>query len=108
MGRVATFQPMRQAKHKKGAKFMRNETSEEKKERIFNFYKKDLEKLGAEKKEIRFICIEYICRFPKINPYEMAAACANDNFKIIYDDSGISTSENRRKERKAKKFIAYI
>lgn len=85
---------------------MRKETMQEKKERIFNSYKKDLGKLGAKNGSIRFNCIEYVCSFPRINPYEMAAACINDDFIVVYDDSSISEKENKRKEREVKKLIA--
>lgn len=85
---------------------MRNETAEEKKERIFNFYKKDLEKLGAEEKEIRMIVIEYVCSFPRINPYKMAASIIFDGFKVVFDDSSISQKENERKRKAVEKLTA--
>ena len=50
---------------------MINETAEQKEIRMFNFYKKDLEKLGKEHGQIRMICIEYVCSFPKINPFKI-------------------------------------
>ena len=39
---------------------MRNETAQEKEKRIFNIYKKDLEKLGEQHGQIRFLTIEYL------------------------------------------------
>lgn len=41
---------------------MMGETAEQKKIRIFNLYKKDLEKLGKEHGQIRMICVEYISK----------------------------------------------
>lgn len=38
---------------------MMNETAEQKEIRMFNIYKKDLEKLGKEHGQIRMNCIEY-------------------------------------------------
>lgn len=82
---------------------MMNETAEQKEMRMFNFYKKDLEKLGKEHGQIRMICIEYVCSFPKINPFEMAKALQNDGYTILFDDSSISIAENEKKRRKIEK-----
>lgn len=80
------------------------ETTEEQKERVFNHYKNDLQNAAGEK-ELRFNCIEYTCSFPKINPFVMAASLVKDGFTILYDDSSISTTENRRKENQVKKLL---
>lgn len=85
---------------------MLNETKEQKEIRMFNIYKRDLEKLSKDNNYVRFICIEYLCSFPKIDPYKMAAALSVDGIKIVYDDSSISRAENQKKERKVKKMIA--
>ena len=42
---------------------MLNETKEQKEIRMFNIYKKDLEKLSIDNNSVRFICIEYLCSF---------------------------------------------
>lgn len=81
------------------------ETVEEKRERIFNFYKKDLIELtNNNTRPIRFNCIEYACRFPKINPFEMAKALKNDGYGLVFDDSSISQKENGRKRKAVEKF----
>lgn len=81
------------------------ETAEEKRERIFDFYKKDLIKLtNNSTRPIRFNCIEYVCRFPKINPFEMAKALKNDGYDFVFDDSSISRKENDRKRKAVEKF----
>lgn len=82
------------------------ETEEQKQERIFQHYKNRLinevrDASGNEK--IRFNVIEYLCSFPKINPFVMAASIINDGITILYDDSSISREENRRKEKLVEK-----
>lgn len=80
-----------------------NETAEQKELRIFNIYKKDLEKLGQEHGQIRMNCIEYVCSFPKINPFKMAKTLKDDGYSILFDDSSISRAENEKKRRKVEK-----
>lgn len=85
------------------------ETTEEQKERVFNHYKNDLQNIAnrtRDGKELRFNCIEYVCNLPKINPFAMAASLIKDGFTILYNDSSISTAENRRKEKQVKKLLA--
>lgn len=84
---------------------MMNETARQKETRIFNLYKKDLEKLGKEHGQIRMIVIEYVCRFPKIDPFKMAKALKNSGYNVVFDDSTISRAENEKKRRKVKKFV---
>lgn len=84
---------------------MMGETAEQKKIRIFNLYKKDLEKLGKEHGQIRMICIEYVCGFPKINPFKMAKALKDSGYNVVFDDSSISRAENEKKKRKVEKFV---
>lgn len=83
---------------------MMNETAKQKEIRMFNFYKKDLEKLGKEYGQIRMIVIEYVCSFPKINPFKMAKALKDSGHNIVFDDSTISKAENEKKRRKVEKF----
>lgn len=83
---------------------MINETAQEKRERIFDFYKRDLIKLtNNNTKPIRFNCIEYACSFPKINPFKMAKTLKDDGYNILFDDSSISRAENEKKRRKIEK-----
>lgn len=79
---------------------MINETPQEKEFRIFNFYKKEFEKLSGESRKIRMICIEYTCSFPKINAYKMASALLSSGYNIVFDDSSISERENDKKRKK--------
>lgn len=78
---------------------IKNETAQEKEERIFNAYKKRLSKDG----KTRFNVVEYLCRFPKIDPYKMAASLINDGITVLFDDTSISVSENKRKEKRVLK-----
>lgn len=85
------------------------ETEEQKQERIFQHYKNRLineVRYTSGNEKIRFICIEYLCGFPKINPYVMAASIKKDGITILYDDSSISKEENRRKEKQVNKLLA--
>ena len=81
------------------------ETQEEKAARIFNLYKTDLKHLAEKNGQVRFIVIEYVCSFPKINPYVMAKTLVTENISIIYDDSSITHSENMRKMHKVEKML---
>lgn len=68
---------------------------EDKQKRIFVFYKRDLSRLiRTNPHGIRFNCIQYVCKFPEIDPVEMAASLQNDGFTILFDDSSISAKEN--------------
>lgn len=80
---------------------IKNETKEEKETRIFNTYKNRL----AKTKKTRFNVVEYLCKFPKIDPYKMAASLIYDGVVILFDDTSISQEENKRKERKVLKLV---
>jgi len=85
-------------------KVMRRETAQEKERRIFKSYKKDLEKIGTDNGQIRMNVVEYVCSFPKINPFEMAKALICSGYNVAFDDSSISKEENERKRKKVEKF----
>ena len=76
---------------------MKLETAEEKAARIFNHYKRDLIKLSEQHGQIRYICIEYLCSFPNIDPVKMGAALMLDGYKIVFDDSSIPAAKNAQK-----------
>lgn len=78
---------------------MLQETAKEKEIRIFNHYKFLLSKDSIDRK-IRFITIEYVCRFAKINPYKMGKKLMAEEYEILFDDSSISQEENKRKFKK--------
>lgn len=72
---------------------------------IFNHYKNYIINNSKELNYIRFCVIEYICSFPRIDPYQMAASIINNGYKVIFDDSTISKECNKRKERKVKNLM---
>ena len=85
------------------------ETEEQKQERIFQHYKNRLineVRYTSGNEKIRFNVIEYLCSFPKINPFVMGASITNEGITILFDDSSISREENRRKERQVNKLLA--
>lgn len=74
----------------------RKETPEEKENRIFDFYKNDLMKLHKHYEQIRFNVIQYVCSFPKINPFKMAYILMKENYNVVFDDSSITKRENEK------------
>lgn len=52
---------------------------------------------------LRFNVIEYMCSFPKINPYDMAVALSKDGYEIKFDDTSISAEENIKKKNKVER-----
>ena len=82
------------------------ETKEQKERRLFDFYKNDLIKLASDEKKVRFICIQYLCQYPKIDPYIMAASLIKSGMKIVYDNSAISLEENRKDESKVNRLLS--
>ena len=74
------------------------ETLLEKKQRIFNHYYERLENSTTYDNEIRYALIEYLCKFPKINPVYMAASLSDRGYKILFDDTSISKIENEKKK----------
>ena len=82
------------------------ETREQKENRLFNIYKKDLIKLASDEKKVRFICVQYLCQYPKIDPYIMAASLIKSGIKIVYDNSATSIEENKKAERKVNRLLS--
>ena len=87
---------------------MLKESAEQKEKRIFDFYKKDLKKLHDKNNQIRFNVIQYTCSFPKINPFKMAAVLMNEGYKIAFDDSSITESENKKLYKKVVAFAKEV
>lgn len=83
--------------------FMRIETEEQKKSRIFEHYKQYIKKPVNKGGCIRFIVIEYIVRLTDIDPFKMAAELKKDGYIIAFDDSSISERENERKRKAVEK-----
>lgn len=83
---------------------MLNETAKQKENRIFNFYKKDLKKLDTDN-QIRFNVIQYVCSFPKINPFKMAAVLMAEGHNIVFDDSSITERENAKLKKQVMSYV---
>ncbi len=84
------------------------ETTEEQKERVFQHYKNILIKETRDtsgNKNLRFCVIEYLCNFPQIDPYKMAASIVKDGITILFDDSSISKIQNDIKRKKLNKML---
>lgn len=84
------------------------ETTEEQTERVFDGYKKIMTEGRSEEHlndPIRFICIEYLCFFPQIAPYKMAASLILSGYTVLYDDTSISGLENKKKEKRVNRLI---
>ena len=87
----------------------RAETTEEQKERVFNHYKNRLiteVREASQNQNLRFNGIEYLCSFPEIDPFVMAASIIKDGITILFDDTSISKKDNQAKERKVNKLLA--
>jgi len=84
------------------------ETEEEKKERVFEHYKRDLIRVKEQSTNtgLRFSVIEYVCSYPSIDPYLMAVSIMKEGITILYDDSSISKVENEKKARKVAKIAS--
>ena len=83
---------------------MLNETQVEKEVKMFNAYKNTL--IGYN--PCRFNVVEYLCSFPEIDPYLMAASLIESGIEIVYDDSSISKAENEKKQRKVESILKNI
>lgn len=89
-----------------GGHVMRNgtiETEEEQKIRIFEHSKNELAKTKDAYNRVRFIVIEYVCRWHLFNPYLMAADLISNGLNIVYDDTSISQEANMIKKKKVDK-----
>ena len=78
------------------------------KRRIFDHYKKRLMGEMGETGKTRFNVIQYLCGFPGINPFEMAAALVSEGCEIAFDDSAISQKENETYKKAVLKLVGEI
>lgn len=82
------------------------ETIEERQERVFNVYKERLIK-ECFNLSIRFNVVEYLCNSSQINPFELATQLIKEGITILFDDSSINSTENKRKERQVYKLVQW-
>lgn len=71
-------------------------------DRLFGAYKLRLMRTAeiTTPGKLRFVVIQYLCSFPAISPYKMAASLANDGLDILFDNSAISRAEREAERRK--------
>lgn len=81
------------------------ETEEEQKIRVFEHSKNKLVKTKNAYNQVRFIVVEYVCRWHLFNPYLMAADLISNGLNIVYDDTSISKEANMIKKKKVDRII---
>lgn len=69
-------------------------------DRIFEWYKRDLMRLHEQHGQLRMIVIEYVCGAPKIDPVVMARSLVDSGCRVVFDDSSIPFKENEKKRRR--------
>lgn len=76
-------------------------------DRLFYHYKNRLINECASQNPygIRFNCIQYLCSFPGIDPFKMAASLKNDGYNILFDDTSISHKENAANKAKVYRMV---
>lgn len=79
------------------------ETEKEQKIRVFEHSKNELVKTKNAYNQVRFIVVEYVCRWHLFNPYLMAADLISNGLNIVYDDTSISQEANMIKKKKVDK-----
>ena len=70
--------------------------------RVFTHYKRHLLAL-ANGKPLRWICVQYLCSFPGISPYEMGVELMAEGVKLIYNNTAISRAANRTEQQKVQR-----
>ena len=70
--------------------------------RISSHYKRRLLAL-ANGKPLRWVCVQYLCSFPGLSPYDMGAELMAEGVKLIYNNTAISRAVNRSEQRKVQR-----
>lgn len=81
------------------------ETAAQRDIRLFNFYKRRLLALAGGE-PLRWVCVQYLCSFPGLSPYDMGAALMAEGVEIIYDDTAITRAENAAERRRVQRAYA--
>lgn len=81
------------------------ETAAQRNARLFGFYKRRLLAL-ADGKPLRWVCVQYLCYFPGLSPYDMGAELMAEGVEIIYDDAAISRADNAAERRRVQRAYA--
>ena len=81
------------------------ETAAQRDIRLFDFYQRRLLALvGGE--PLRWVCVQYLCSFPGLSPYDMGAELMAEGVEIIYDDTAITRAENAAERRRVQRAYA--
>lgn len=70
--------------------------------RIFSHYKRRLLAL-ADGKPLRWVCVQYLCGFPGLSPYDMGAELMAEGVKLIYNNTAVSRAVNRAEQQKVQR-----
>ena len=81
------------------------ETAAQRDIRLFNFYKRRLLALAGGE-PLRWVCVQYLCSFPGLSPYDMGAELMAEGVEIIYDDTAITRAENAAERRRVQRAYA--
>lgn len=81
------------------------ETAAQRDIRLFDFYKRRLLALAGGE-PLRWVCVQYLCSFPGLSPYDMGAELMAEGVEIIYDDTAITRAENAAERRRVQRAYA--
>lgn len=81
------------------------ETAAQRDIRLFDFYKRRLLALAGGE-PLRWVCVQYLCSFPRLSPYDMGAELMAEGVEIIYDDTAITRAENAAERRRVQRAYA--
>lgn len=81
------------------------ETAAQRDIRLFDFYKRRLLALAGGE-PLRWVCVQYLCSFPGLSPYDMGAELIAEGVEIIYDDTAITRAENAAERRRVQRAYA--
>lgn len=81
------------------------ETAAQRDIKLFGFYKRRLLALAGGE-PLRWVCVQYLCSFPGLSPYDMGAELMAEGVEIIYDDTAITRAENAAELRRVQRAYA--
>lgn len=78
------------------------ETAAQRDIRLFDFYKRRLLALAGGE-PLRWVCVQYLCSFLGLSPYDMGAELMAEGVRIVYDNTAISPAANRAERRRVER-----
>lgn len=70
------------------------------KEEMFAHYKDYILKGDRVEHPIRFNVVQYVCSFPAIDPYEMAAAIVRGGYQIAYETRQLARKKTQNTQER--------